>query len=177
LINEMSAIAKPPAPQRDRVPMALCLEQARQHWQQQASLQPDQISLTISDRRTHAYVDNAQLRIALDAILANATAAGRSDSIRVQINSRHDPTDDTVVVSVGDNGSGMAPEVLRQACEPFFSHRPAGRGRGLGLTRAARLVENNGGRLWIESAVGVGTTVHLVLPASPPSSDHTLEAR
>jgi len=50
--------------------------------------------------------------------------------------------------------------------DPFFSHRAAGRGRGLGLSRAARLVEMNGGRLWLESTPGVGTTAFVELPAA-----------
>ena len=39
---------------------------------------------------------------------------------------------------------------------PFFSSRPAGRGRGLGLSQALRKIQANGGRMWIESASGAG---------------------
>jgi signal transduction histidine kinase len=59
----------------------------------------------------------------------------------------------------------MSAETLAQAYAPFFSARPAGRGRGLGLSRAARQIELNGGRMWIDYTLGKGTTVHLALPA------------
>jgi len=61
---------------------------------------------------------------------------------------------------------GMAPEVLERALDPFFSHRPAGRGRGLGLSRAARYAEINGGRLRLSSRPGQGTIVLVSLPAA-----------
>ena len=70
---------------------------------------------------------------------------------------------------IEDNGCGMSGEVLERAVDPFFSSRPAGRGRGLGLSRAYRLAELNGGRLWLESTPNVGTKVTLELPARPPS--------
>jgi signal transduction histidine kinase len=55
--------------------------------------------------------------------------------------------------------------VLEHAVDPFFSSRPAGRGRGLGLSKAYRLIEINGGNLWIDSKQGAGTTVTIELPA------------
>ena len=59
----------------------------------------------------------------------------------------------------------MSPEVLEHAFDPFYLNRPAGRGRGLGLSRAYRLAEINGGRLWIDSTPNVGTTVTIELPS------------
>jgi signal transduction histidine kinase len=69
-------------------------------------------------------------------------------------------------VSVEDNGCGMSPDVLDHCLDPFFSHRPAGRGRGLGLSRAHSLAVANGGRLWLESTPGAGTTAFVELPAA-----------
>ena len=58
----------------------------------------------------------------------------------------------------------MDPTVARNAFVPFFSFAPAGRGRGLGLTRAKAFVEANQGRLWLRSHPGQGTTVWMALP-------------
>jgi two-component system sensor histidine kinase RegB len=60
----------------------------------------------------------------------------------------------------------MPPEVLEHAREPFFSTREAGAGMGLGLFLATSVVEQLGGRLELESAVGKGTRASLVFPAS-----------
>jgi hypothetical protein len=70
-------------------------------------------------------------------------------------------------VRVEDDGVGMTPAVLQRAFDPFFSHRQAGRGRGLGLPRAYRIVEAHGGRIWLESRPGEGTAAHVVLPSRP----------
>ncbi|MBA3318889.1 MAG: HAMP domain-containing protein [Gemmatimonadales bacterium] len=67
-----------------------------------------------------------------------------------------------VVVEVSDTGVGIPAAVLPSVCEPFFTTRQEG--TGLGLAIAKRYVEQNGGRLEIESAPGVGTTVRVRLP-------------
>ena len=97
-------------------------------------------------------------------------AGGRSTKASsLQINSPSRASDETVRIVVVDNGVGMEPEVLEHALDPFFSHRPAGRGRGLGLSQAYRLAEINGGRLALKSTPHVGTTVTLALPARAPA--------
>jgi signal transduction histidine kinase len=83
------------------------------------------------------------------------------------------PPGDYVAVRVEDRGAGMSPEVLRRACEPFFTTKGEGRGTGLGLSQVFGFVRQSGGDLRIDSVVGAGTTVTLLLPRSerPPRSD------
>ncbi|MEM6292225.1 MAG: ATP-binding protein [Myxococcota bacterium] len=71
---------------------------------------------------------------------------------------------DWVVVSIQDDGVGMTPETLAKAREPFFTTRK--HGNGLGLPSVDGFVEQSGGEMHISSAVAVGTTVALVLPAA-----------
>jgi two-component system NtrC family sensor kinase len=71
-----------------------------------------------------------------------------------------------VRLSVADTGTGMPPEVLARAEEPFFSTKPTGKGTGLGLTMARQFAERAGGAMRIESAPGRGTTIILWLPAA-----------
>lgn len=59
-----------------------------------------------------------------------------------------------VCVSVIDNGSGIAPEVLTHMFEPFYTTKPAGEGSGLGLDIARRIVQEHGGRLEAQSVPG-----------------------
>ncbi len=73
----------------------------------------------------------------------------------------------TVRLRVVDEGEGMTPEVLARVSEPFFTTKPMGKGTGLGLAMARGFAEQSGGNFAIESALGRGTTVTLVLPASP----------
>jgi signal transduction histidine kinase len=58
----------------------------------------------------------------------------------------------------------MDGETMRRAFDPFFSGREAGRGAGLGLSKAWRLIEANGGDVVLESRPGQGTQVTVTLP-------------
>jgi signal transduction histidine kinase len=66
-----------------------------------------------------------------------------------------------LTIEVRDVGCGMSARALKHAFDPFFSEKPAGRGTGLGLTRARRLLELHGGSIVLESAPGEGTTATL----------------
>ena len=65
---------------------------------------------------------------------------------------------------VRDEGTGMSPEVLAQAENPFFTTKEAGQGMGLGLLLTRNVLERLGGTMELESEAGVGTSVHLTLP-------------
>lgn len=74
-----------------------------------------------------------------------------------------------VRLSVCDTGSGMAPEVLERASEPFFTTKKIGAGTGLGLAMARGFAEQSGGGFGITSAPGHGTAVHLWFPVAEHS--------
>jgi signal transduction histidine kinase len=74
------------------------------------------------------------------------------------------PAGDFVVISVTDQGSGMPPEVLERAMEPFFTTKPPGKGSGLGLAQVYGFARQFGGTARIDSAPGRGTRVALLLP-------------
>jgi len=73
------------------------------------------------------------------------------------------PRGEYVALSVGDNGTGMTPEVLARAFEPFFTTKDIGRGTGLGLPQVLGVAQQLGGGVSIESAEGAGTIVHIYL--------------
>jgi PAS domain S-box-containing protein len=81
------------------------------------------------------------------------------------------PQGSYVRLCVSDNGTGMEPDTVQRAIEPFFSTKGVGRGTGLGLSMVHGLAAQLGGALTIESALGVGTTVALWLPISPAAAD------
>lgn len=85
------------------------------------------------------------------------------------------PAGNYVVISVGDTGTGMTPEVRARAFEPFFSTKPPGQGTGLGLSMVYGFARQSGGAAQIQSDPGGGgTTVRLILPRGvdrPAASD------
>jgi signal transduction histidine kinase len=94
-------------------------------------------------------------------LVSNAVLATRpGDTVTVGL----DADDDRglAAITVADRGAGMTPEVLRHLGEPFFTTRARGSGLGVGICK--RIVEEHGGQLTFESAVGRGTTARVTLP-------------
>jgi signal transduction histidine kinase len=79
----------------------------------------------------------------------------------------HTVTD--VAIEVRDTGSGMSPQTLTRALEPFFTTKATRGGNGLGLTMVRRLAREAGGSVSLESRPGIGTTVTLLLPVEARS--------
>ena len=74
-----------------------------------------------------------------------------------------------ILIWVKDSGSGIAPDELPHIFDRFWqANRKQRRGLGLGLSICKALVEAHGGRIWAESALGVGTTMFFTIPAASP---------
>jgi signal transduction histidine kinase/CheY-like chemotaxis protein len=81
-----------------------------------------------------------------------------------------------VAVTVRDSGTGMPPDVLARACDPFFTTKPVGQGSGLGLSMVHGLTAQSGGGMRLESHPGLGTAVTLYLPHAPVPGDSGSDA-
>ncbi len=108
-------------------------------------------------------------------LLSNAvkfTAAGR-----VLVRVRAEST--TLHVMVADTGAGIGAADLPRLFEPFTRIESTARdadGTGLGLMLSKRLVELHGGRIWVESREGQGSTFHFTLPAVRQPSEGLVTA-
>lgn len=83
--------------------------------------------------------------------------------------------DDKVHISIADTGCGIEEDVLPKIWNPFFTTKEVGKGTGLGLSIVNRIVNSHGGELQVESAVGKGTNITVVLPVKALENAATAE--
>ncbi|UCG33471.1 MAG: HDOD domain-containing protein [Phycisphaerales bacterium] len=169
IVMELLQFAQPPMPQSALHSVADILNEVRDDIVRCSPLTPESFVLELSDPAMEAHADRDQITCAINELLNNALGAMTERPPRLHVNCHYDPADEQVVIAMSDNGRGMAPDVLERAFDPFYSDRPAGRGRGLGLCHAYRMVEINHGQLRLESTPGKGTTAIVTLPAKPAS--------
>ncbi|HMI94555.1 MAG TPA: response regulator [Polyangiales bacterium] len=96
---------------------------------------------------------------------AQAIVEGDAEANRIRIAARRG-SEGTVVVEIADTGGGIPEDVLQHLFTPFFTTKPAGVGTGLGLAICQRIVNESGGKIWVESTVGRGTTFFVQLLAA-----------
>ena len=115
-------------------------------------------------------LENALLNLCLNARDAmpqggTLTIDKRNQRVTAQAAAEHGmPPGNYVVLSVSDSGIGMEPAVMAKVFEPFFTTKPVGEGTGLGLSMVYGFARQSGGHVWMESRLGVGTTVRILLP-------------
>nr|MBS0020099.1 PAS domain S-box protein [Gammaproteobacteria bacterium] len=124
------------------------------------------------------YVDRTQLESALLNLAINAQDAiaqgGRLciTASGLQVGAGDSPDYPTLspgayaVITVRDTGTGMTAEQVARATEPFYTTKPMGKGSGLGLSMVYGFARDSGGLLRVQSQLGRGTTVDLVLPTA-----------
>jgi PAS domain S-box-containing protein len=76
-----------------------------------------------------------------------------------------------VCLAVKDTGTGMDEQMLRRATEPFYTTKGVGKGTGLGLPMVLGMTEQSGGKLYLKSKPGEGTTAELCLPVAPSEEE------
>ena len=133
------------------------------------------IHTEVKDGLPRALVDAHQLELALLNLAVNARDAmpdGGTISIVVGTRVHNTDTDDLarghyISVSVSDTGTGMDPEILARAREPFFTTKGIGKGTGLGLSMVYGFAAQSGGAFVLNSQLGRGTTAEILLPIAP----------
>jgi PAS domain S-box-containing protein len=132
------------------------------------------LDLEIPPALHQARVDANQLEMALLNLVFNARDAMEQQGGRILLRAenRHlageweELHGDFVLISVSDDGPGIAPELQTRIFEPFFTTKQFGKGTGLGLSQVYGFARNAGGSIRVESEPGKGTRMTLYLPAA-----------
>ena len=132
-----------------------------------------EFALELAPALPEVLVDAAQFEAAILNLVANGRDAMPVGGTMVLSTHRHHAVPphepegmlrDYVCVSVKDNGTGMRPEIVDRAIEPFFTTKEVGKGSGLGLSQVFGFAAQSGGFATIESTEGAGSMVTICLP-------------
>jgi len=114
--------------------------------------------------------DEGQLAQVFQNLVRNAVDAMPGGGVvRVRLSLQPGNDGEDICVEVSDQGPGIAPDVVDKIFLPFFTTKKGG--SGLGLAVAYSIIENHGGRIRVSSALGVGTTFRVILPAIGTAKD------
>ena len=109
--------------------------------------------------------DPGQLNQAFMNVLANACDALSGEG-NIWITTRVE--DETLTVTIRDDGAGIPADVIDRIFDPFFTTKDIGSGTGLGLAISHTVIAAHGGRIDVESTAGRGTTFRITLPTGTP---------
>ena len=132
--------------------------------QKQASEVNAEVVTRMETEQLRIWSDPYQLRQVLINLVSNALQAITVGG-RVEVIVSGDQNKATLTVQ--DNGSGIPKENMERIFEPFYSTKPPGQGTGLGLSVSRGIVEKLGGRVEVESQIGMGSAFRVILPWKP----------
>jgi signal transduction histidine kinase/ActR/RegA family two-component response regulator len=147
-------------------------EVTRPRWKDRAEASNVQISLDLQIRsKARVMGDESELREVLVNMVFNAVDAMPEGG---QLTLAAEDVGDSVVISVGDTGTGMAPEVKSRIFDPFFTTKGKA-GMGLGLAVSFGIIRRHEGSVDVESELGLGTKFKISLPKATVQEDSIVQ--
>jgi signal transduction histidine kinase/ActR/RegA family two-component response regulator len=137
-----------------------------------------EIAVEVDKNTAPVRVDAGELELALVNLALNARDAMPGGG-EVRVTGRNAGPEDMaglpprryVIITVSDDGVGIAPELAARAFEPFFTTKAVGQGSGLGLSQVHGFCVQAGGAARLDSTPGLGTAVSMLLPAAGDDSE------
>jgi PAS domain S-box-containing protein len=129
-----------------------------------------------------AFADENEIQQVLLNLLFNAADAIHNDGGVIRVITENKPPRQggdapRIVIRVCDNGIGIPREHLERVFDPFFTTKPAGAGVGLGLSLCQRIILSNKGTIRVDSELGKGTQITILLPAHQLEAEHAQAAQ
>ncbi len=179
LVSDFLLIARPPKLSRTRVDLQKLVDEIITMQQALASQQGVRVERRYAASTVHAYADEAKLKqVLLNIFINGVQAMPDGGKLRIGVD-RWKRKGGPAMASADrrrwamiwfeDTGQGIPPERIEHIFDFYYSTKE--HGTGLGLSVAQQIVEEHGGRIFVESSVGVGTKFTIVLPVSNGKGD------
>ncbi len=193
IVSDLLSFSRPSQPHPDAIDVPAVLKKVIEMVKEKTGKYHIKVKCQWQDHLPRILADKEQLyQIFLNLILNAITAMGRegcltlsadifndkeglSNTVSAVITPEEIPEDkkDFLAVRVNDTGQGISKENLSRIFNPFFSTSP--KGTGLGLPIVHKLLEKNQGYIFIDSVVGKGTQVLLLLPIAPDTNNQQIQ--
>jgi signal transduction histidine kinase len=165
IIEDLMSFAEPPEARAARTDIKQMLDEAIELAKQKTNAEHLDVQIAVAEELESVFVDSAQVVSAIANVISNAVESYGDKPGPIKITADTAETGDLVKLQISDTGCGMDAETISKAAQPFFSVKPAGRKRGMGLAYAVRFIQLNKGSLNIASEPDSGTTVTICLPS------------
>jgi len=167
----LTSYSRPSSEEMQKVSLNMIVEEALSFCEYIMRKMEVDINTRLAKDLPQIYAISSQLQQVMINLITNACQAmvGIGRVGLLILDTRFIPPD-IVVLTVQDNGAGMPEGDLAKIFEPFFSTKSEGKGTGLGLSIVKEIIENHGGRIEVQSAIGRGTSFMVEFPVAGHSS-------
>jgi putative nucleotidyltransferase with HDIG domain len=165
IIEDLMSFAEPSQPRPTSTDTKQIIDESIQLASQKTNTEKIDAQIAVSEDVKSVFVDSAQVVSAIANVISNAVESYGDEPGPIKITADAVESGDLVKLQISDVGCGMDAETVQKATQPFFSAKPAGRKRGMGLAYAVRFIQLNKGSLNIASKPDSGTTVTICLPS------------
>ena len=167
IVQNLLSFARKSEPEKRYLDVGSIVDQALELKAHDFELENIHVGIHHSERAPLTMLDEHQMVQVLLNLFTNAEQAIKDRGGPGEITVTIRLLEDTVRISVSDDGPGIREEHLRSIFDPFFSTKEVGGGTGLGLSICYGIVREHGGEMWVESEEGFGATFHVELPVLP----------
>ncbi|MBW2623822.1 MAG: PAS domain-containing protein, partial [Deltaproteobacteria bacterium] len=161
VISELLEFARPMEISRKPVPIQTVIHRSLKMIENEAKSKNITITTNFSPEVTEANIDADRIHQVLLNLCLNAVQEMEEGGGLI-IDLLRDTLSGSIVISVSDTGNGIGKEDLAHVFDPYFTTKPAG--TGLGLAIVHKIIESHKGEVKVESELGQGTKVSIILP-------------
>lgn len=162
IVSRLLEFSREAMPHKEAISINTLLEKVVNLVHKQPSFQEITIQENYDDNLPDVLVDPGQIQQVFINIVLNASHAMYDGGI-LTLSTSTDENESTIRTEISDTGCGISEDDLGHIFDPFFTTKSEG--TGLGLSISYGIVENNGGKIEVKSALGKGTTFIVTLPA------------